>query len=899
MFFVMAYIKKPMKKIMLFLGVVLLMGLSHAQVWNNRYKLTGNKQFFKGELPHRYRFYGLDRQYLASLLENVPVYGEGVSTTFVDFPYNIHGDSEPFEMYRYRVMEAELQNKYPEIKTYIGKSKNNRTVYLLVSPYQTSAVILQPSGSTFHLDPYNETTWIGYHLSDESMDDPFYCAVENDNEARGIVSSPMPPLPQSDGILREYRMAVYATGYYSLYHLHRLGIPDSAPETTKKAAILSEVTRGLQRLNSVFERELSVHFNLVANNDQLIFVDTLTEPYKHPGTSETKHVIDSIIGFSNYDIGQSWDTLSRGYFGLTGLGNVCTGIKGSCICMGDAVERDRFYVKVVAHETGHMFGAWHVFSYNCGDITNRVEAGAGSTIMSYVGGCGGSRNYYKKTVDDRFNFRSIKEIYNAVLSNSSHDCSVQTVISNNPPVETDYPDKYIPKLTPFLLPANGTDSDGDVLSYVWDEEDTAPYILDTISSTSPVGPLFRAYNPRHFPLRFFPNVDSLVLANQLYTTWEKLPAVDRDLHFNITLRDNHPGMGQFANDEVTLHVDTTAGPFSLTCLTTDETWIPGETKTITWNVANTDNPRVNCQYVDIYLSLDGGYHLTNLLEDNVPNTGSYTITVPNVSSPRAKLYVKAANNYFFAVSGGNIRIGSFTTVCGLDYSSSPGVTIPDDNLFGITDTIEVPDNFIIEDLNVSVDITHPDASHLIIWLYSPQDIPSMMYRGNCHNPDLVVTFDEEAPAGSHCSPGDRMISQNNYHDRLTKFYQHPSAGKWVLKIRDTIPGETGTLNAWTLSFCSNGEIVRIGKNTLENVQVFPNPGNGEFSIRFPLNGLHEKVKFKVFDLTGRLILHESFMPGNENYFERRLHIPDAKEGVYILKVAQGNRYFTTKLQIKK
>ncbi len=883
-----------MKKITLLLaGLIFILNgnVSAQNPLHSNYVLKGEKQLFRGKLPRVYKFYGLNWSFLDRKLKDLPDYKSSTSSgVFLELPYNIQGKTDVFEMYTYQVMDEELQSKYKEIKTFLGKSKNGRTLYLVKTPEMVSMVILNPASSTFQIQPYNESTWIAFSTEDDWFEGDYFCgfdeAQQNFEKSARIMSS----LPQSDGILREYRMAVAATAFYSNYHLSRHGIPDSAPDATKKSVVLSEIIRALVRLNSVFERDLSVHFNLVANNDRLIFLDTATDPQRNHNL-RPKQVIDSVIGPGNYDLGHTWDTISRGYYGRA-LYPVC--FPGASFCKGDAVERDRFIIKVVAHETGHNFGAMHTFSYNCGYYTNSVEAGAGATIMSYVGGCRHIPNAnYKKNAYDRFNFKSIKEMYNRTL-NSSSDCSTRTPISHSTPSISSISDKYIPKLTPFRLPAFGSDPDGDVLTYVWDEEDSAPYWLDSISSTNRQGPLFRTFDATRSHYRYFPNIDSLVLANKTSTKWEKLPAVERDIHFNVTVKDNHPGEGQFANEEVTLHVDTTAGPFRITNILTDETWYPGDSRTITWDVANTDNALVNCQYVDIYFSADGGYHLTNLLADHVPNTGSYTITVPAISTPKGKIFVLAENNYFLAVSRGNIKVGDHMTTCGLDYISSPSANIPDDDLFGLTDTINVPDNFIIEDLNVTVDISHADVGELNIWLISPEGISSLMYFGNCHNNRLQMTFDEETSNYLRCMAGDTVTSLNPFNERLTKFYQHPSAGKWVLKIRDTIPNQTGILNSWTLSFCSKGNVVKVSNETFKNVKVYPNPNSGEFMVEFPVEGIDEKVKLRLFDLTGRVVFEQVFMP-EESFIRKKVKFEGGK-GNYVLQILSGRKSFHTIIQ---
>ena len=71
-----------------------------------------------------------------------------------------------------------------------------------------------------------------------------------------------------------------------------------------------------------------------------------------------------------------------------------------------------------------------------------------------------------------------------------------------------------------------------------------------------------------------------------------------------------------------------AGPFEVTYPNSSLSWFVTNEETVTWNVANTDLPPINCSEVDILLSTDGGYTYPITLLTNVPNDGSQTITVP-------------------------------------------------------------------------------------------------------------------------------------------------------------------------------------------------------------------------------------------------------------------------------
>ena len=142
-----------------------------------------------------------------------------------------------------------------------------------------------------------------------------------------------------------------------------------------------------------------------------------------------------------------------------------------------------------------------------------------------------------------------------------------------------------------------------------------------------------------------------------YDNQEVLPTYDRELTFRCTVRDNNDEAGGAVWEELTFRADETAGPFLVTTPNTaDITWNVGDYQEVIWDVANTTNPRVNCNYVNILLSTDGGFTYPYMLVENTANDGSAFVSVPDAISTDARIRVEAANNIFFDISNANFAI---------------------------------------------------------------------------------------------------------------------------------------------------------------------------------------------------------------------------------------------------
>ena len=205
------------------------------------------------------------------------------------------------------------------------------------------------------------------------------------------------------------------------------------------AQTLAKIVTTVNRVNGVYENEVSVSLVLVATETNVIFTKAATDPFTgnddaYTLIDESQHIIDSAIGTANYDIGH---TFSTGGGGLADVGVVCNtgskaeGITGSSIPTGDGYDID-----YVAHEMGHEFGANHTFNSvtdNCGggnrNASTAYEPGSGTTIMGYAGICG--TDDIQPNSDPFFHAISFDEISNYLQSGAT--CKTITATGNTLP----------------------------------------------------------------------------------------------------------------------------------------------------------------------------------------------------------------------------------------------------------------------------------------------------------------------------------------------------------------------------------------------------------------------------------------------------------------------------------
>ncbi|NNF02476.1 MAG: T9SS type A sorting domain-containing protein, partial [Bacteroidia bacterium] len=536
---------------------------------------------------------------------------------------------------------------------------------------------------TVYIDPYTDATadyYISYFKSEfyKNNSKVFNEAAPVEGTEIKLNNSNKRSSSSTGEQLRTYRLALACTGEYASYH------------GGTKPSVLSAMTTSVNRVAGIYEREFSVTFVLIPNNDTLIFLNSGSDPYtnNNGGTmlGQNQSTLDSYIGSANYDMGHVFST---GGGGIAGLGVICNnsskarGVTGLNNPIGDP-----FDVDYVAHEMGHQFDGRHTWNYcgGGGGTSTSWEPGSATTIMGYAGLCGSAN--IQNSSDDYFHSGNYTEVSDFTQIGGANNCPTITATGNNAPTISAGTGAFLPISTPFVLTGAGSDPDGNSITYCWEQFDIGP----GVHPNSPSGncPLFRSYDPTPDNFRYFPRLQNII-NNQNTTLAEKLPSYGRNMNFRCTVRDNLGGVDW---DAVFFTVDAGSGPFEVMYPNTNITWAVNDTRTVTWDVANTDASPVSCSMVNILLSTDGGNTYPVTLIANTPNDGSEPITVPNNQSTQCRVMVQAVNNVFFDISNSNFRIDM----------SSGIVELSDDDIHMYPNPANNEVHFAINDLSSEINI---------------------------------------------------------------------------------------------------------------------------------------------------------------------------------------------------
>jgi hypothetical protein len=640
----------------------------------SRDSLATAKGVARQSFPKEFRLFDLDLGPLSKELHSVT---DNRRRSTVIFLPNADGGLEQFEVFEASNFEPELQARFPQIRAFSGKSLANpsETLKLSLSPQGIQSMVFRTDRDNEFIEAYSadHRVYAVYRSQRARGQLPWTCSTEDRNMAASIKGE-LAGLdrPESNtGEHRTMRLAQSCNGEYSnFFGASTAGTP------ADEALVLAAFNATLTRCNGVYERDLAIHLNLIANTTAVIFYNPATDPYTLPISNwngQLQATLTSLIGDANYDIGHMFGGSGGG--GNAGcIGCVCVaGTKGRGITSpADAIPMgDNFDIDYVAHEVGHQMGANHSFSFQNEGTGQNKEVGSGITVMGYAGIT--AQDVAPHSIDT-FHETNIQQIQ---VNMATKACPVTTAMNpadNAPPVLIPVVPATIPISTPFELIGSATDPNGDALTYQWEQDDVATTFGNN-SVASPgklTGPNWLSFVPSTSPTRTFPRLSTLQAGLMVTPPFpggdaianiEALSSVSRTLNFRLTVRDNHPytstaplvvGQTQFTNVAVT--VSNTSGPFAVTAPNTAVTWTQGNSETVSWNVANTTAAPVSCPLVDISLSTDSGATFPTVLATATVNDGSESVIAPGITTSTARVKVKCANNIFFDISNANFTI---------------------------------------------------------------------------------------------------------------------------------------------------------------------------------------------------------------------------------------------------
>ncbi len=704
-----------------------------------------------------------NRDNLILSLESAPDINSRIYSNIVlEIPTH-NGYTKNFRFFETNVLPTSLKRRYPNIKSYMGIGIDNPShrssivLYngglfgLVISEIGNShikvnknnrAIIIKDGRSTEHL--YNTCEINMQNRTFRDLNDDIFWECVGTNEPCYPVGS----------TLTTYRFA----GIMSERANNE--VADGSVEGG-----LAWMVSMVNQINLLWVRDLGFKLEMVEGSDQLIFTDNNPAPTvfqkdpschssgdpKYCELGEVKPYLESVIGPGGDDTPLNDRTWEYG-------AHFDTRYNGGVAYMPGSTSTNNPNYEVFNHELGHNLGSPHNISIETGWRCTIGGTIMGSRVRTLDGFSGDQ--YSSHTIELAMNYRNNPMIYQDIgiwgsdYVNGSNFEETGNVI---PDVIVPNSGFVIPKETPFALEGSSSPFNPEY-TFSWEQNDASDesFSMNPLDETLPFflpnkGPLFSTIDPTSQGFkRYFPSMKSLI--NNTYDTEindygtmltvEKLPFASREINMRLLVRTNDPFAGSLNHKNVQFFVAGTAGPFRLTSQADSTMWEVGSEQTITWDVANTDDPdSVNCQFVDLVMSLDGDSSFNFLLAENIPNNGSFIINIPPIPpTSSARLMIQASNNIFFDISSGVITIQN-------NYVPSLSIS---ESLINIELGIDMDETFDVEVTNDGEEgsvisfITYPGQELINNESFTNGFLPpgwSVTTNAECDNPGWFISED--------------------------------------------------------------------------------------------------------------------------------------------------------------
>ena len=622
-----------------------------------------------------------DKDRLASVFEDSHA---DIRKKYQDLIINIpirNGTKRAFKILKTSVMHPNLNSKYPSIRSYIGVG--------LINPSERASIVLHDAG-LFGL----VISDIGHsYLRDDGQDRILISGSDysSGREANcGLVDQVEylrnDPYNNTFPSYVGNNQALYPVGETLTTYRFAGALTEQANNQVADGTVeggLAWIVAMVNQINLLWVRDLSFQLQLIENNDLIIFTDS------NPAPDDFKQVVPNDLCSNPDPMYCELQFVKPFLVDKIGPGGVNTpleerlweygalfdtGYGGGLAYAPGATCVNLPSYEVFNHELGHNLGSMHNIVSE-----NGWRCSLGGTIM-------GSRSRTISGSGDQYSSHTIEVAM--FHRNNSNDYragfTVEETGSNIPSVIVPEDGFVIPKDTPFVIEGS-SDPISDEYTFSWEQNDTSSvqFSMDPNDVSLPhfppnTGPLFCTLDPNpNGNKRVFPAMESLLennyQSNEGDYVVEKLPFGSREINMRLIVRTNDPYSGSLNHKSVKMVVAGSAGPFRVTSQLDSTDWSVGSEQTISWDVANTDDPdSVNCQFVDILISLDGSKIFDFILADSIPNNGSYSFTLPAIpNSFGARIMVRSVGNLFFDINNGPINIYN---------QNLPGVNIVQDEM---------------------------------------------------------------------------------------------------------------------------------------------------------------------------------------------------------------------------
>ncbi len=319
---------------------------------------------------------------------------------------------------------------------------------------------------------------------------------------------------------------------------------------------------------------------------------------------------------------------------------------------------------------------------------------------------------------------------------------------------------------------------------------------------------------------------------------------------------------------------------------------------------------------DISYAINGGTPVIETFTDTIPpleNVEYKFSTLPDFSN--LGIYTMSSSTMLPTDTreGNNSSEKTFDILPGvcLTISNDETMIIPDDDVFpsSAISSIQIEEDFIITDVNVTVNIEHEEAREIYIRLKPAEEDPVFgdirllkarrLPRGIANFTN--TTFDDDADISilDGTAPFTGSFISMAQRDALSGINGTSPKGEWVLNVSNFSSPLEGKLLDWTLDICGYKNLtLDTGENTVKtNAFMIFDKGDNQFEIKLITTKTTDVVEMSVYNLLGKRISLNSIEHKNGIYVHH-LDMSHVSSGIYFVKLNDDQGTKTKRFFVK-
>ncbi len=168
--------------------------------------------------------------------------------------------------------------------------------------------------------------------------------------------------------------------------------------------------------------------------------------------------------------------------------------------------------------------------------------------------------------------------------------------------------------------------------------------------------------------------------------------------------------------------------------------------------------------------------------------------------------------YYWRIKGKNdcgeseySTIYNFTTaniVCNSNNAEDTPIDVPDNTLSGVSSIINITNNKIISDVNVTVNVPHQWVGDLTLTLISPKGTNVLLSENNgdegLNYTNTIFDSDADKSISTGTAPFTGVFKPQG---ELSILNNEESYGEWTLLVVDGGPEDLGSIESWSIEIC--------------------------------------------------------------------------------------------------